>query len=284
MQILVTGGSGRLGQWVLRTLVGHGHLVVNADRRLIPPSSEAPFLSEVHQREVDVTDIGQVAGAMAGCSAVVHLAAIAGPYTKPDEVVFGDNTRATFAVLRSAMLLGVRKVVIASSGSALGMAWAIDPFVPLYAPVDEEHPLLPQDPYGLSKEVDERTGAMFHRRTGMSVLALRFHLITLPGESSAIAAEAAARPERYCSGLWGYVDVRDAADACRLGVEAGEIGFHVFNVTAADTLGPAPTEELLRRHCPSTEIRRPIPGTATAWSIDKAQAMLRYQPRHSWRG
>jgi len=137
MQILVTGGSGKLGQWVLRDLVTNGHIVVNADRRPPPTFVDGGLGATLHYREVDLTDVGQVAGAMHGCDAVVHLGAIAGAYTQPDEVVFGQNTRATFAVLRAAMLTGLRHLVLASSASALGMAWATTPFAPLYAPVDE---------------------------------------------------------------------------------------------------------------------------------------------------
>ncbi len=52
--------------------------------------------------------------------AVVHLGAIPGPDMYPDEVVFGNNTLSTFAVLQAASLLGVSRAVVASSGSSLG--------------------------------------------------------------------------------------------------------------------------------------------------------------------
>ncbi len=39
--------------------------------------------------------------------------------------------------------------------------------------MDEEHPQLPQDSYGLSKVVNELTADMFHRRTGMQVVSCR---------------------------------------------------------------------------------------------------------------
>jgi nucleoside-diphosphate-sugar epimerase len=283
MRVLVTGGAGRLGRWALRELVEHGHEVVGADR-VLPRAGEDRLVSDtVRFREVDLADVGQVAGAMAGCDAVVHLGAIPAPYRHPDEVVFANNTRATFGVLQAAALLGVRKAVIASSVSALGTAYAVSPFMPLHAPVDEEHPLLGQDPYALSKEVDERTAAMFHRRAGMSVVALRFHWIALPGEAAARAAEFRDRPQTWAHLFWGYVDVRDAARACRLGVEADVLGFEAFNITAADTLMEAPTEELIRQHCPQVKLRQRIEGTASGWSIEKARWRLGYEPRHSWR-
>ena len=282
MRVLVTGGSGHLGQFVIRDLVDHGHEAINADRR--PPAPDGPAgAPPIRFVATDLGDVGQVAGAMTGCDALVHLAAIPAPWGHPDEVVFGGNTRATFAALQAASLLGVRRAVIASSISALGMAWAEERFFPLYAPVDEGHPMLGRDPYALSKEVDERTAEMFVRRAGMTVFAYRFHWVTLPGEPAGVAEEIREQPEGWAHQLWGYVDVRDAATAVRLGLESERTGFEPFNIIAADTLASQPTEELIRRYCPGTELRQPIGGTQTAWSIEKATWLLGYTPAHSWR-
>ena len=106
MRVLVTGGSGRLGQQVLHELVGHGHEVVNADRRPPGAAGLGPY------REVELSDVGHVAGALSGCDAVVHLGAIPTANSHPNEVVFGNNTRATFAVLQAAAMLGIRRAVL----------------------------------------------------------------------------------------------------------------------------------------------------------------------------
>jgi nucleoside-diphosphate-sugar epimerase len=186
-------------------------------------------------------------------------------------------------VLQAAANLGIGRAVIASSVSALGMAYAVHDFAPRYAPVDEAHPFLGQDPYALCKEVDESTAAMFHRQTGMTIAAMRFHWVTLPGEAAAAVAHIRPDPSHYLYNLWGYVDVRDVAQACRLALEVPAFGCEPFNIIAPDTLREEPTEELLRRHLPQVEIRRPMPGHTTAWAIDKAQRLLGYQPRYSWR-
>lgn len=281
MRVLITGGSGRLGSHVAQELLSHGHAVVNADRR--PPSAtERVTTGDYRYRETDLGNVGQVAGALSGCDAVIHLGAIPVPYGHADEVVFAQNTQATFAVLQAASLLGVRKAVIASSLATLGMAFGPQPKPPRYAPVDEAHPLLPADPYGLGKEVDERTGEMFYRQTGMTVVACRFHWIALPEEAAA-AKRTATNPEGGARVFWGYVDIRDAAAACRLGVEADGLGFEAFVIAAADTLSETPTEELLARYAPEVERREPIPGIASAFSTAKARRLLGYEPRHSWR-
>jgi nucleoside-diphosphate-sugar epimerase len=235
--------------------------------------------------ETEIGDVGQVAGAMAGCDAVIHLAAIPDAYSHADEVVFVNNTRATFAVLQAATLLNVRKAVISSSISALGTAYAPVPFPPLYAPIDEAHPLLGQDAYALSKEVDERTGEMFHRRTGMQVAAFRFSAVQSMTEIRDLALTLAEDPghNNWWRLFWAYLDLRDAASACRKAIEADGYGFQVFHINMTDTLASAPTEDLIRRYAPTVEIRESIPGTATAVSIEKARRLLGWEPVHSWR-
>jgi len=277
-RILVTGASGKLGQAVVEELVAHDYEVVGADRRPAPLQRR-----QVRFAEIELGDVDQVAGVMSGSQAVIHLGAIPGPRRDADEVVFTNNTRATFAVLQAAHVVGVRKAVIASSISALGPSFSPDPTTPLYAPVDEEHPLLGADAYALSKEVDERTAAMFHRRVGMAVAALRFTFVGRPDETVEAAARIKENPSTGSRTLWSYVDIRDAAVAARLALEAAGLKFEVFNVSAADTLSDIPTEKLLRDYAPSVEVRQPIVGYGSAYSIEKARRVLDYQPAHSWR-
>lgn len=280
MRILVTGGSGRIGQAVITDLLQQGHSVVSADqRRPTAPAHDYRFV------ETALTDVGQVAGAMRGCDAVVHLGAIPTAFEHPDEVVFTRNVTATFAVLQAASLVGVGKAAIASSLAVLGTAYASEPVFPQFAPIDETHPVLPQDPYGLSKEVDERTALMFHRRFGMQVVATRFALVADAESLRALGEDLTNRPgpgflDRV---LWAYVDVRDAASALRRSIEADGLGFETILVSAADTLCDHPTEELIGRFAPTVAIRSPINGTTSAVSTGKADALIGWQPRHSWR-
>jgi nucleoside-diphosphate-sugar epimerase len=281
VRVLVTGGSGRIGAATVAELRDHGYEVVSVDRRR--PTGPAP--GGVRYVEAELADVGHMLGAMAGCEAVVHLGAIPAPNGHPDEHVFANNVLGTFAVLQAAMLLGVRKVAIASSLSALGSAWSPRPKTPLYAPVDEAHPLLVEECYGLSKEVDERTAEMFHRRTGMQVAALRFCWVAPLEEVRDLAENLRDDPMHgpWWRGFWAYVDVRDAAAACRRAIEVDGIGFAPINVVGADTTASQPTEELIRRHCPGVELRAPIPGFGSAFSIERARRLLGWEPRYGWR-
>ncbi len=288
--VAVTGARGHLGPAVVADLVAHGHPVVALDRE---PGRTAEG-EDVRTVLWDGADVATLAEALTGCTALVHLAAIPGPWSQPDEVVFGNNTTATFAALQAATGAGIRRVVVASSVSAYGTAWSPEPTHVRYVPVDETHPLLVSDPYGLSKEVDERTAAMYCRRyPDLSVAALRFHWIASLEQARARVAEVArtmASPDvdwpELLRELWGYVELRDAARACRLALEAAAVrtyGFRPLNVVAADALVEGPVTELLRGRAPDIEIRADLGPTAGAFSTARAAEVIGWVPEHSWR-
>jgi nucleoside-diphosphate-sugar epimerase len=276
--VLITGGSGRLGQLAIDELLNHGYEVINADRRRGPADGpDAKFV------ESDLSDVGQVAGLLRDCDALVHLGAIPAPWSHPDEVVFTNNVNATYAVLQAAWVTGIQKVVFASSASAYGMAWSKASRPPLYVPVDEAHPFLVAEPYGLSKEVDERIAEMFHRRSGMQIVGLRFHQVVRPSEYETMHPSGGIDPAGNPNNLWAYTDGRDAAAAIRLGLEAEGLGFEAFNIIARDTFRIEPTETLLDTYLPNVERRAPLPGNTSLFTIDKAERLLGWTPKYSWR-
>jgi nucleoside-diphosphate-sugar epimerase len=278
MKVLVTGGSGKLGQFAITELLAHGYDVINADRRRGPEGGPvARFV------ETDLSDVGQVAGLLKDCDVVVHLGAIPAPWSHADEVVFTNNTINTYSVFQAAWVAGVQKVAFASSASAYGMAWSVVSRPPLFVPVDESHPFLVADPYGLSKEVDERTAEMFHRRSGMQAIALRFHWVADPAELDWIKAAGGGDPTLHPNNLWAYVDARDAATAIRRSIEVEGLGFDTFNITAVDTLCADPTQVLIDRFFPGIDQRAPLPGHVTCFPVEKAQRLLGWTPAHSWR-
>ncbi|OKP70299.1 epimerase [Paenibacillus sp. P3E] len=271
--IAVTGGSGKLGSAVIQTLQLAGYRVVSLDRR---KSGEL----SCRQLIVDLSDLGQLAGALQGADAVVHLAAIPAPLLYPPAHIFANNALSGYNVLEAAGLLGIRRVVLGSSESSYGFAWAPQPFSPEYVPVDELHPQQPQECYGLSKVVNETAAAMFNRRGGMKAVSLRFSTVMTEAEYAAVDP---AQPERFKKTLWSYIDIRDAAGACLASLKHADHAADNLNITADDTLSDWPTERLLNHYYPDVHDRRSsFEGREAIVSNRLAKETLHWQPRYSW--
>jgi len=271
-RVLVTGAAGRLGSAVLRDLAAHGASVVGLDRH--DPGTVETFFTG------SAGDVDLVAKAMAGVDAVIHLAAIPAPDRGTPEEVFVGNSAATFVVLDQAARAGVGRAVIASSLSITGLPFAPHPAAPDYVPIDEAMPPHPADPYALSKQADEATAAMVARRDGMAVVALRFPKLGTSEFLAEYAKEYRDEPGAGAHEVWSYLDMADAAIACRLGLTAPVSGAHALYLAAPETLSPYPTDDLLASYLPDVPRRAPMPGRAVPIDTAAAAALLGFTPRH----
>lgn len=281
MRVVVTGGAGRIGRWVVRELLAHGHEVTVYDRVL--PSDQP---TGVEYKLGDCEDAGGVYDVLRGHDAVVHLAAIPSNRHHPYPTVFRTNVLSTYNVGEAAAGLGLRTLVAASSINALGIPMAVRTFGPTYLPIDEEHPRLPQDAYSLSKQLGEDILAALHRRTGLRTISIRPPLMLYgePTVEGAAVRERLEHPERGARVMWVYCDVRDLAAGFRLAVENEALGTETFFITADDALAREPLAELLPRFHPGTEeMAKGLTGTTPAVTNARAKRLLGYQPRHSWR-
>lgn len=271
-RIAVTGGSGHLGAAVVRELLEHGCEAVSLDRNPVQASA-VPAVA------VDLNRYDELADALRGCDAVIHLAADPSPYSRPAHLVFSNNVNGAYNLLETAAALGIPKAVLASSESAYGFPWAVRPLSPLYLPVDERHPLQPQEGYGLSKCVAESIGEMFHRRTGMQVVALRLSTIIAEENLASFLAEMSSDPSAGKRLLWSYIDIRDAAAACRLACEADGLGAVSLNITADDTCAGVRTLDLVRTYYPEvTDLRAAFLGYEALYSNAEAKRLLGWRP------
>jgi nucleoside-diphosphate-sugar epimerase len=273
VKVLVTGADGHLGRAVTTALHDAGHRVAALDRR------PAAATDDVHVG--DAANAAVLHAALRDVEAVVHLAAIPTPEHDPPARVFAHNTQTTFAVLEEAGRRDVGKVVLASSLSALGLAFGRPGLSPAYAPIDEDHPTVAEDPYALSKLVDETTAAAMHRRHGTTTIALRFAFIAAGDRLDRRLRTVHADPAAASAELWGWVHTDDAAAAVLAALNADVTGHHVVNVAAHDTLARQPTAELLARHHPTTQLRAALPGCASPYSTAKARELLAFTPRHT---
>lgn len=278
-RILVTGGSGLLGSAVVRHLRAHGDDVLSVDR--VPPPDRAG-----RYKLIDVEDIGQVYSLMRGMDAVVHLAAIPRPQYDPPEVVFRTNTMAMFNVMEAAAAFGVPRLIYASSVSVLGFPFFVQPLSPAYLPIDEDHPRLPQDAYALSKALGEDIAAGFVRRQGgaLTVISLRYPWIHTPDSFAAQIVPLWSQPiPDGAANLFSYVDARDAAESVRLALEAPVSGHEAFFISARDSFMPDESPALAAAHFPAAEIRPALTGHAALLSTQKAERVLGFVARYSWR-
>lgn len=284
MYVAVTGASGGIGRWVVRELRASGHRVLPLDRRAAEAASGRGLAPPEDVRVLDVEDAAAVVAALEGVDAIVHLAAIPGHRT-PEWTVFDPNLATTYHVVEAVRVHGVRRLVMASSIWAYGYNPPAETRLPRQVPLTEDliHPTL--NGYGLSKRLLEHVGSECTAVTGCQVVCMRYpwvvhpHRYPLPGTAwPQDDGELSLRAE-----LWSYVDVRDVAAACRLAVEADGRGFRALNIGAADTRSSVPSETLVRRYLPGTELVRPVEGHEALYSIERARAVLGYAPAHSWR-
>lgn len=270
--IAVTGGSGKAGRATVTELLAHGYQVRNIDIAA-PTERTAPF------QKTDLTELSETIEAMHGCDAVIHLAANPDPSGRTEEVMFRHNTGSTYNVFRAAQLLGMQRVVWASSETVLGLPFERRP--PAQVPVDETYSA-PESSYALSKLVSEEMARQFSSWTGATYVGLRFTNI-MEQHDYARFADWQADPTQRQWNFWAYVDARDVAQACRKSLEAPLTGAEVFVIAAADTCMERTNSELLATYYPQIRI---APGTgphATLLSIAKAQRLLGYAPQYSWR-
>ncbi|KSU78543.1 Nucleoside-diphosphate-sugar epimerase [Pseudarthrobacter enclensis] len=292
-RIFVTGGSGRLGRSVVAGLAEAGHQVISVDRDALP----AELLpAGVEQETADLLAPGEALRLIRNArpDAVIHLAAIAVPFSAPEDVIFATNTRLAFAVISAATELAVPKIVTASSPTVLGYGSPAG-WLPPSFPLNELTPPRPWNAYALSKLIAEQTVQMFAAAQGEKLRYAAFRPCFVispeewegaPTQQGHTLAERLADPALSAPALFNYVDARDVAEFLDLlldkmdSIPNGE----TFFVGAADALATAPLSELMPRFLPGSDaISAALTGTSPAFSIHKAQELLGWQPRRSWR-
>ena len=247
--ILITGAGGYLGSYVVETLV-ETYTVTGFD--LKKPAHD------IRHIQGDILNLSDLVLACEGMDAVIHIAATPNISSAPPERIMQVNVLGTWNVLQAADLAGVRRVVLCSSDSTVGnTVWREYFWMPRYLPIDEDHPLRPTDPYGLSKQLAEEVGRSFAARGRMEVVALRPVFILFPEMFPEVIARnqdpvnyrgpAAGGPVTAGGGLcWHYIDPRDVAEGFRCALDYRYRGFESFFLAANNTLAPEPTLQRIK--------------------------------------
>lgn len=291
-KVLVTGGSGLLGRFVVDELIDHGDVGV---LDIKPPAQNVPYLDS------DILDSKAVGNAVTGQDAIIHLAGIDDGNDFPDEDYFKTNVQGTWNLLHAAEAAGVRKIVVASSTAVYGVG---RDRMPDNLPMDEEHLQRPTATYSLTKQIIEVQCRSFVERGSLSIVCLRPTLIVRPEREAAILAQLdlddpdsdappdllsadGESPYGALSVLRSYVRSGDAARCFRLALDYDTNRFDVFNVGAVDGIGHEETIPRLERvYGRLPEIRRPehFQSDACASVLDSSRARdrLGWEPRGDW--
>ncbi len=214
--MLVTGGSGYVGSWLVRALVARGDRVVNFDQLPFPYTE-----FRVEDVRGDVRDGTAFTKACAGVDVVVHAAARV-PLTKATTEFQTVNVGGTRTVLEVAQRLHIQKVLHISSSAVFG--------VPSELPVTSATPRRPVDAYGRSK-ADAEEVCEAARAKGLKVVIMRPRTIVGPerlGIFQILFDWIARHKSVYLIGRGTnrlqFVSIADVCAACLLAIDRSDFG------------------------------------------------------------
>jgi nucleoside-diphosphate-sugar epimerase len=282
MKVVVTGSRGKVGRAAAQALVDAGHDVLGVD--LVRPVFDAGVVVPGRYQMADLTDAGSAYAVVAGADAVVHTAAIPQPTGNPPHVVLQTNLMSTFNLVEAAVRFGLRRFVNVSSESIVGNFFPERPFLPDYLPMDEEHPLKPQDPYALSKLFGEQLMDAAVRRSDLRAISIRPSTVHNEDNYESNLGKQVRDPSNLSANFWSYIDADDLADALVLAVESDLPGHEVFYIAAADNAGGHDFAAMLHRYYGDQVELRPLDRVdASGISTEKARRLLGWTAKRSWR-
>ena len=285
MRVLVTGTGGRVGSQVAREFLAHGYEVRGFDRE--PPRGD-DLKQGIETVYGDLTARLDLLRAAENCDAIAHLAAIPNP-GHLDSEIFSTNVTGTQYVLAAAESHGIKRVALASTCCAFGIFFARHQIDPQYLPMDEKHPNLPQDLYGLSKLLNEETAAAYTRRCGMTTISLRLtSVVTLdkPGRWVRWLKKSLHDDSERKNDLWSYIDNRDTGRAFRLAIENAAEGTNTTAIIAArDSFTALDIRDLARKHFPALADQvNDLEPNASLYDTHQAEEAFGFVAQHLWRG
>jgi nucleoside-diphosphate-sugar epimerase len=293
MKVLVTGASGRLGEFVVRELLDRHELVLMSRQKPAEAFRHLPWV------QGDLTNFEECRRAVEGVEAIQHLAAQPWPVDHPDQrgqaaergipfdATFKSNMLGTYYLMQAAVEARVRVVVMSGSNCALGHGYRISstPFPHHFLPINESHPCYPEDSYSYSKLAGEMLLASYSRAYGLRTYVTRPSGICPPARRQQMAQNATPATG-WNPWLWCWVGSEDVASAHPLIMEKAEqLPLHdVYYLNADDTTALEPTAELVERFKPELKpLVEGLSGYQSFFSNHKLKQAAGWQHQTSWR-
>jgi UDP-glucose 4-epimerase len=225
MRYLITGGSGHLGEALVRVLKSRGADVVALDRK------PGPFTQAVGS----IADSNFVAACMQGVDVVLHAATLHKPHvvTHAWQEFVDVNVTGTLTLLEAARQAGVSAFVFTSTTSTFGQALTPAPGAPA-AWITEDVQPRSKNIYGATKLAAEDLCRLAHRRYGLPCIVLRTsRFFPEAQDDAAMRAAYSTENAQVIELLHRRVDIEDVVSAHLLAAEhAPRLGFGLYIVSA----------------------------------------------------
>ena len=237
----VTGGMGCIGAWVVRNLVQSGAGVtvfdLSSDQhrpKLVMTDKE---LANVRFTAGDITDTDTVKKHVteSGATQIIHLGALQVPFCKADPPLGAAvNVVGTANVFEAAKEAGISQLVYASSIAVYGDSKFYSTDL-----LQHDSSLHPQTLYGVYKQANEGTAAVYWQDNQIASIGLRPYTVYGPGRDQGMTSTptaamlAAVRSEDYHISFGGYCGFQFVDDVAKILIQAAtaqQDGAHVFNI------------------------------------------------------
>ena len=242
MRVLVTGGQGCIGAWVIKCLLDRDIDVVMFDTetetRRLSLIAGPDQVSRVKIKIGRIEDTEQVKTLVRDeeVTHIVHLAAVLMPFCQAHPVQGGlINVIGTLNLFEAARDAGrAVRIAYASSAAVWGPGETYED-----RSLTEKDPLKPSTHYGVFKHANEENARVFYATNGISSIGIRPWTVYGAGRDTGLTSDpthairAVALEQPYTIRLTGFMDmqyVEDVAEAFVRSLLAPLEGAHVFNL------------------------------------------------------
>ena len=207
MRVLVTGGSGYVGSYIVQALIKLGHEVISLSRRPQPLA-----MKSLEMDLGSMPSISPICDSIERCDAIVHAAAAISRENWRKELI-QVNCNGTQTLVHLAAHWKISRFIYISGVSVIG--------IPKITPIDECHPVKPESVYLATKAFGEYLTNILHETTGIPALSLRLTSPVGPLApknrifSTFVSNALRGEPLKLIgqgTRLQNYVDVRDVAN------------------------------------------------------------------------